>query len=81
MHQPHHRPAFDQTCPLIGDDRWGLDHARVGQRTPMFLPGLGLALGYQRALQHGQRPRRNREQYRLSQRANLIAEPKDDLRA
>jgi hypothetical protein len=47
----------------------------------MFLPGLGLALGYQRALQHGQRPRRNREQYRLSQRANLIAEPKDDLRA
>jgi hypothetical protein len=44
MHQPHHRPAFDQTCPLIGDHRWVLDQARFGQRFPMLLPGFGLAI-------------------------------------
>ena len=81
MHQPHQRTAFAQTCTLIGDHRWVLDQARVGQRFPMFLPGLGLAIVYQLDLQNGQRPRLNRDQYRLSQREDLIAEQKDDLRA
>ncbi len=52
MHQPHQRTAFDQTCTLIGDHRWVLDQARVGQRFPMFLPGLGLAIVYQLDLQN-----------------------------
>src|SRR5215468_5596005 len=36
MQQPHQRTAFDQTCPLIGDHRGGLDPARVGQRSQCF---------------------------------------------
>ena len=74
MHQPHQRTAFDQTCPLIGAHRWVLDQARVSPRFPMFLPGLGLAIVYQLDLQNRQRPRFNRDQDRLSQREDLIAE-------
>ena len=81
MHQPHQRTAFDQTCALIGDHRWVLDQSRFGQRFPMLLPGLGLAIVYQLDLQNRQRPRLNRDQYRLPQREDLIAEQKDDLRA
>ena len=81
MHQPHQRTTFDQTCALIGDHRWVLDQARVGQRFPMLLPGLGLAIVYQLDLQYRQRPRLNREQYRLPQREDLIAQQQDYRRA
>ena len=81
MHQPHQRTAFDQTGALLGDHRWGLAPARGGQRFPMLLPGLGRAIVYAFDLQHRQRPRRNRAQYRLAQGADRIAEQQDDLRA
>src|SRR5215471_2494045 len=79
--QPHQRTAFDQTGALIGDHRWMLDQARVGQRFPMLLPGLGLAIVDQLNLQNRQRPWLNREQYRLPQREDLIAQQKDYRRA
>jgi hypothetical protein len=81
MPQPHQRTAFDETCALIGDHRLMRDQTRFGQRFPMLLPGLGLAIGSQLDLQNRQRSRLNREQYRPPQREDLITEQKDYRRA